>query len=159
MLWLWCRPGGYSSDWTPSLGTCICRGSGPRKGKKTKKKEKNPTEFPLWLSQSRTQHSAHEDVGSIPGLDQWVEDPALPQAVVEVTDAAWILRGRGCACGFRCSSKSTPRLGTSMWHRCGPKTKKPTKPHEVQGGAGQFYFRCPIGQSKSPGQQDPRGGT
>ena len=29
---------GCRHDWTPSLGTSICRGSGPRKGKKTKKK-------------------------------------------------------------------------------------------------------------------------
>uniref|UniRef100_A0A8D1A626 DUF1725 domain-containing protein n=1 Tax=Sus scrofa TaxID=9823 RepID=A0A8D1A626_PIG len=28
---------GYSSDWTPSLGTSICHGSGPRNGKKKKK--------------------------------------------------------------------------------------------------------------------------
>ena len=52
---LWCRlqtrlrsrvavvlaqAGGYSSDWTPSLGTSICCGSGPRNSKKTKKKKK-----------------------------------------------------------------------------------------------------------------------
>ena len=30
---------GYSSDSTPSLGTSICRGSGPRNNKKTKKKK------------------------------------------------------------------------------------------------------------------------
>ena len=30
------QAGGYSSDWTPGLGTSICHGSSLRKGKKTK---------------------------------------------------------------------------------------------------------------------------
>ena len=34
------QAGGYGSDWTPSLGTSMCRRSGPRNGKKTKKKKK-----------------------------------------------------------------------------------------------------------------------
>ena len=34
-------------------------------------------ELLLWLSRIRTQHSVHEDAGSIPGLTQWVEDLAL----------------------------------------------------------------------------------
>ena len=39
---------------------------------------RNFSEFPLWLSWLRTQHSVHEDVGLIPGLTQWVKDLELP---------------------------------------------------------------------------------
>ena len=37
-------------------------------------------EFALWLSGLRTHCSLCKDVGLIPGLVQWVEDPALLQA-------------------------------------------------------------------------------
>ena len=33
-------------------------------------------EFTLWLSRLRSQHSVHEDAGSVPGLAHWVKDPA-----------------------------------------------------------------------------------
>ena len=42
--------GSYSFNWTPSLGTSICRGCGP---KKTKKKQKK-----IWVSELYTQGKA-----------------------------------------------------------------------------------------------------
>ena len=51
-------------------------------------------EFPLWLSELRTQHSVHEDAGLIPGLAPWVKEPMLPQAVALshgcVSDPVWL---------------------------------------------------------------------
>ena len=42
----------------------------------------------------------HEDRDFIPGLDQWVKDPALLWAVVQVTDAAQIWHCCDCGIGL-----------------------------------------------------------
>ena len=87
-------------------------------------------EFPSWLSRLRTQNYLPEDVGSIPGLAQWVKDLVLPRAVAEVTDAAVRIQCclcRDCGVGLSCSSDLTPSLGTSIWRRCGHNKEKEKK--------------------------------
>ena len=55
----------------------------------------------LWSSRhgSAEMNLTRSHAGLIPGLAQWVRDPALLWAVVQVTDMAWIWRFCGCGVG------------------------------------------------------------
>ena len=61
----------------------------------------------------------HEEVGSIPGLDQWVKDCRELWYTSKMQLRSCVAVALAQAGG--CSSDSTPSLGTSMCRLCGPK--------------------------------------
>ena len=63
---------------------------------------------PIVAQRVKNPSSLHEEVGSLPGLAQWVKDPALPRAAVWVTDVAWIPYCRGWGVGWQLQLQFDP---------------------------------------------------
>ena len=121
LLWLW-----YRLVAPALMRTSICHRCCPKETKRQNKTKTNKVGSSHCGTVEMNLIGIHEDACPIPGLAQWIRDPALPWAVVEIEDAAQIWCGYGCGIGWQ-GSDLTPSLGTFISCWCGTKKQKQNK--------------------------------
>ena len=89
--------------------------------------------------------SIYEDVGSIPGLTQWVKDQDCYELWSRLQTRLRSCVAVAVAQASGCSANLTLSLGTSICHRCSPKNQKTKERERDMTG----YRTCAIGEFPS----------
>ena len=105
LLWLWRRPAATAPIRSPSLGTSICRGSGPRNSNNNNKKKKRQTD-----KKNKTKHR-HEGACAI---DTILEHESLSMKVKPVYLSMPKMNGKHLGPGYFQASPRLPNMRRSV---------------------------------------------